>query len=101
MAARAFRHELNPPLFEILSPNASIRCQGGHNRNAKGGSHASDRFHDAERNFATGRTPSAFLEVTGSRIRDEIISLVEVGQIRQMRQCPVGVKYLLRHEGRP
>jgi hypothetical protein len=38
-------------------------------------------FIDAERNFATGRTPSAFLEVTGSRIRDEIISLVEVGRL--------------------
>jgi hypothetical protein len=37
-------------------------------------------FSKAERNFNTGRTPSAFLEVTGSRIRDETILLVEAGQ---------------------
>jgi hypothetical protein len=44
-------------------------------------------FIDAERNFATGRTPSAFLEVTGSRTA----ALYEREVVRwRLRAMPTG-----------
>ena len=43
-------------------------------------------FSQAERNFNTGHTSSAFLEVTGNRLRDETASFVDVRQINRMRQ---------------